>query len=250
MNKNYKDRSPGIFLVLVVSILILSLMGASLIMGSLIYQFSRGERIFSEGEDPRDSDQLVIHQSDDQTDPEEDGSVVSLAVMPSTVLVLRGEEQYLGLVVGSNGYVLTGPQPEGASLEVQVGGRTYPVEALVADPVTGLSLLKISADSLRTAVFGDSDSLYQGCRIYKIDLVAGEPSVFEGIVSSIHQLDLSGTEVPAVAADIPPSSSGFCLLVDSDGRVVAAGSCLEDTPCTGCYAGNYVLEFAAFAGAD
>ena len=138
-----------------------------------------------------------------------------------------------GVIVSSNGYILTNNHVvEGASeVKVAVGeGRTeYEAKVIGRDARVDVAVLKIEATGLPAAIMGDSDQLQVGDTVMAIGIPFGVGlSVTHGIVSAVGR----GLESPDRLEDfiqtdaaINPGNSGGAL-VDSSGRVVGINTAI------------------------
>ncbi len=137
-----------------------------------------------------------------------------------------------GVIVSTNGYILTNNHVVEAADEIQVAlanGKTYPAKVVGADPETDLAVLKISATHLPAIVFGQSDSLRVGDWV----LAIGNPfgvgqTVTLGIVSALGRSHLGiNTFENFIQTDaaINPGNSGGAL-VDAAGNLIGINSAI------------------------
>ncbi len=136
-----------------------------------------------------------------------------------------------GIVVRPDGYILTNYHviANAAQLQVKLPGRDNPLAAEIVgvDQATDLAVLKVSADRLTPATFGDSDSVEVGEWV----LAAGSPfgfdnSVTAGIISATGrgqglatQTDERFDEFIQTDAAINPGNSGGPL-INLEGQVI------------------------------
>ncbi len=137
-----------------------------------------------------------------------------------------------GVVVSSNGYILTNHHVVEAADEIQVAladGRTLPARVVGADPETDLAVLKIEASGLPAITFAQAESLNVGDWV----LAVGNPfgvgqTVTAGIVSALGRTHLGiNTFENFIQTDaaINPGNSGGAL-VDAAGNLVGVNSAI------------------------
>ncbi|MGA7951771.1 MAG: Do family serine endopeptidase [Thiobacillaceae bacterium] len=137
-----------------------------------------------------------------------------------------------GVIVTTNGYILTNNHVVEAADEIQVAladGKIYPAKVVGADPETDLAVLKINATKLPAIVFGRSESLRVGDWV----LAIGNPfgvgqTVTLGIVSALGRSHLGiNTFENFIQTDaaINPGNSGGAL-VDAAGNLVGINSAI------------------------
>lgn len=141
---------------------------------------------------------LETRPSPDGTDNLGDRNGLSLQEIyrraaPSVVTVTTGDGVGIGtgVVMTADGYIITncaGPE-QTSSLDVELAdGTRYPAGMVGSDPATDLAVLKIDAEALTPAEFGDSDSLAVG------DLAV--------TIGSPQNTDLRGIMAPGIIAGI------------------------------------------------
>ncbi|OZA31058.1 MAG: 2-alkenal reductase [Hydrogenophilales bacterium 17-61-9] len=137
-----------------------------------------------------------------------------------------------GVIVSSNGYILTNHHVVEAADEIQVAladGRTLPARVVGADPETDLAVLKIEASGLPAITFAQPESLNVGDWV----LAVGNPfgvgqTVTAGIVSALGRTHLGiNTFENFIQTDaaINPGNSGGAL-VDAAGNLVGVNSAI------------------------
>jgi len=137
-----------------------------------------------------------------------------------------------GVIVSSNGYILTNHHVVEAADEIQIAladGKTLPARVVGADPETDLAVLKIDADNLPAITFAEPDTLKVGDWV----LAIGNPfgvgqTVTAGIVSALGRTQLGiNTFENFIQTDaaINPGNSGGAL-VDSAGNLVGVNSAI------------------------
>jgi len=157
-------------------------------------------------------------------------------VNPAVVRVrsARGDGVALGtgVIMSPDGYILTNAHVIAGSYRVDVVLTTESRwEALLVgyDAETDLAVLKIEAQGLPTALFGDSSDLQVGDPAYAIGNPLGEElrgTMTEGIVSAIDRtLSSSGGEMTFIqtSAALNPGNSGGPL-INACGQVVGITS--------------------------
>ena len=137
-----------------------------------------------------------------------------------------------GVIYDKAGYIATNNHVvEGAS-EIIVSlpdGRTVKGKVLGADAVTDLAVVKIDADNLTVAKFGDSDTLQVGEPAIAIGNPLGlefRGSVTAGVSSALNRsIELGERKFNLIQTDaaINPGNSGGAL-VNADGEVVGINS--------------------------
>ncbi len=164
-------------------------------------------------------------------------------------IIARGEATFQdsglgsGVIVSEDGYVITNNHviANAEQLEVRLNdGRSYLADVVGSDPATDVAVLKIDAEELVAASFGDSDGLEVGDWV----LAVGSPfglsnTVTAGIVSALgrqgvlEQTQRMNPRQPRVLyeefiqtdAAINPGNSGGPM-VDLDGRVVGINTAI------------------------
>ena len=137
-----------------------------------------------------------------------------------------------GVIYDKGGYIATNNHVvEGAS-EIIVSlpdGRTVKGKVLGADAVTDLAVVKINADNLTVAEFGDSDTLQVGEPAIAIGNPLGlefRGSVTAGVISALNRsIEIGERKFNLIQTDaaINPGNSGGAL-VNADGEVVGINS--------------------------
>lgn len=137
-----------------------------------------------------------------------------------------------GVIVDAKGYVITNYHVVRGARQIVVGlsdGRPIPGEVLAFDAPTDIAVLKINADNLIPAEWGDSDELEIGSLVW----AAGSPfgldhSVTFGTLSGKNRGGLAGTahqNFLQTDVAVNPGNSGGPL-VDSRGRVVGINTAI------------------------
>lgn len=164
-------------------------------------------------------------------------------------IIARGEATFQdsglgsGVIVSDDGYVITNNHviANAEQLEVRlIDGRSYLANVVGSDPETDVAVLKIDAEHLVSASFGDSDGLEVGDWV----LAVGSPfglsnTVTAGIVSALgrqgvlEQTQRMNPNQPRVLyeefiqtdAAINPGNSGGPM-VDLDGKIVGINTAI------------------------
>ena len=137
-----------------------------------------------------------------------------------------------GIIIHSDGYIVTNAHVvEGATgINVELdNGETYAAKLIGIDVKTDLAVIRIEAENLVAAVFGNSDLLQVGERVVAIGNPGGTAlagSVSQGIVSGVNRTlddgNYSSTYIQTDAAINPGNSGG--ALVNEYGQVVGINS--------------------------
>ena len=130
------------------------------------------------------------------------------------------------IVDAENGYILTNEHVVGDFKEFQVrlfDGREYSGETVGSDPDSDLAMIKIEADSLQQAQFGDSDAMRPGDIVMAFGAPFGlEHTVTNGIISAVGRGSVQeggfGNLIQTSAAINRGNSGG--PLVNLDGQVI------------------------------
>ncbi|GII21839.1 hypothetical protein Pme01_14360 [Planosporangium mesophilum] len=167
---------------------------------------------------------------------------VAAAVQPSVVSIDAGSAEGSGIILSSNGYVLTNNHVVSTARDRTVqltfaGGRTASAGIVGADIAHDLAVVRANGVSgLSAAAFGDSRRVQVGDTVLALGSPLGlQGTVTAGIVSALHR-DLRGagrangssfsiTDAIQTDAAINPGNSGGAL-VDSAGRVVGINTAI------------------------
>ena len=217
----------SIALILVICIIVSGFAGFG---GSMLY------KAVTAGSNKSVSDTMVIHQVEavdttadtsklvdkgtDQIASEVADSVVEITTEVMQTSSFYG--QYIatgagsGVIISDDGYILTNNHviEDASSINVTLrSGESYPATVVGADDVVDIALIKIEAEGLTPAVFGDSDKLEVGAKT----VVIGNPlgtlggSVSEGIISALDRsivIDGQSMHLLQTDAAINPGNSG------------------------------------------
>lgn len=137
-----------------------------------------------------------------------------------------------GFIISSDGYLITNNHVISNSESIIVAlpdGREFEAQVKGADPATDIAVLKIYADNLHPASFGNSEHLQVG----QIAIAVGNPfgfqySVTAGVISALGRSLRSESgrlidDVIQTDAALNPGNSGGPL-VDSNGRVIGVNT--------------------------
>lgn len=158
-------------------------------------------------------------------------SVVGIVAYEQGTNVFTGSQSYgSGIIASTDGYIITNAHVvEGASvLKVVLHDNTEYTATLVGmDTKTDLAVIKIEAEGLQAAEFGNSDQLEIGDQVIAIGNPGGlelAGSVTVGYVSALNRPINNGT-VSAIQTDaaINPGNSGGAL-VNAYGQVIGINS--------------------------
>ncbi|HEY5120590.1 MAG TPA: trypsin-like peptidase domain-containing protein [Acidimicrobiales bacterium] len=173
-------------------------------------------------------------------------------VIPSVVSIdVKGqgsEDQGTGMIVTSNGYVVTNNHViaaavGGGTITVTRTGSTksLPATLVGTNPIDDVALIRINgASGLPSVTLGNSNALVAGDAVVAIGnalgLAAGTPTVTQGIVSALGRTVTAGTSASSETlnnmiqtdAAINPGNSGGPLL-DSRGNVIGMNTAVAGT---------------------
>ena len=158
---------------------------------------------------------------------EEEQNIIRVAgqLSPTVVSISRSGGSGSGVVVRTDGFVLTNAHVVGNVTTVEVrlaDGRRIPGEVLGRDPTIDIAVVRVNARDLPAAPIGDSDELEAGQTAIAIGNPLGlERTVTTGVVSAVNRsprgFGLDG--LIQTDAAISPGNSGGPLL-DSRGRLI------------------------------
>lgn len=137
-----------------------------------------------------------------------------------------------GVIVEADGYILTNSHVVRHATEIQVGlsdGRVFPATPVGNDALTDLALLKIDADKLIAAKWGDSNEIETGALVWAVGSPFGlQQSITAGILSGKNRPGKSGAvyyDFLQTDAAVNPGNSGGPL-VDAQGRIVGINTAI------------------------
>ncbi len=231
-----KNRAP-----MVAALLCVGLLALSLLTGAAVQVLQRGGAM-RERPQPGEVPSFAIEAPPDETDDGLSTVEIARAVSPSVVCINVYEPNTIGpvgggsgIILNEEGFIITNAHvvEDASSVTVQLeDGREERAWVVGADARTDLAVIKITAEDLVPAVFGDSDALQVGERAVAIGNVAGEFSgtVTQGIISGLNRevtLESGGGYVTMhliqTSAAINPGNSGGAL-VNRFGQVIGINS--------------------------
>ncbi len=137
-----------------------------------------------------------------------------------------------GVIVDPNGYIVTNYHvvEQAGSIQVSLSdGRSVKARVVGFDRETDLALLKIEANSLVAAQWGDSDELEVGALVWAVGSPFGlQSTTTSGIVSGKHRAGLRGAvyqDFLQTDAAVNPGNSGGPL-VDVRGKIVGINTAI------------------------
>lgn len=137
-----------------------------------------------------------------------------------------------GVIFRADGYIVTNNHVIAGAKEIIVSladGRSVSGELIGTDEITDLAVVKIDADNLTAAEFGDSDDIMVGEPAIAIGNPLGlefQGSVTAGVISALNRtLNLNDRQFKLIQTDaaINPGNSGGAL-VNADGLVIGINS--------------------------
>jgi serine protease Do len=157
---------------------------------------------------------------------------VAQQVTPAVVSVTVGRGSGSGVIVRSDGVILTNNHVVGNAQTVQIGladGRRVEGRVLGRDPGIDVAVVRVPLQNLPAAPIGDSDFLQPG----QLAIAIGNPlgldrSVTRGVISAVNRSPqgFGLEELIQTDAAINPGNSGGPLL-DSSGRVVGLNTAIR-----------------------
>lgn len=143
--------------------------------------------------------------------------------------------QGAGVIVDAAGYIVTNEHVILDSNEIYVSlsdGRNVSAEVIGTDKLTDLAVLKIEADDLVAAEWGDSDEMQTGALVWAVGSPFGlDRSITSGILSGKHRSRKAGKphqDFLQTDAAVNPGNSGGPL-VDVNGQVVGINTAIVGT---------------------
>ena len=132
-----------------------------------------------------------------------------------------------GIIISADGYILTNSHVVNSADSIRVylsDGTDYPALLVGEDTINDMAILKIAAENLTPALFGDSSLLEVGELAVAIGNPLGEVngSVTAGIISALERtLTIDGKDMTVLQTDaaINPGNSGGAL-INSFGEVI------------------------------
>lgn len=137
-----------------------------------------------------------------------------------------------GVIFRKDGYIVTNNHVVKGAKDITVAladGRTLQAKLVGTDPYTDLAVIKVDADDLPAADFGNSDDIMVGEPAIAIGNPMGlefQGSVTAGVISALNRtLNIGDNRVKLLQTDaaINPGNSGGAL-VNADGQVIGINS--------------------------
>lgn len=153
---------------------------------------------------------------------------VSPSVVSITALLPMGSSQGTGVVMTADGYIITNAHVIEGAFRADVSledGRSFEAKLVGSDASTDLAVLKVEADDLTPAVFGDSDQMVVGDTVVAIGNPMGEQlrgTMTDGILSAINRdMEVDGNTMTLLqtTAALNTGNSGGAL-VNDQGQVI------------------------------
>ncbi|MGN8966984.1 S1C family serine protease [Intestinimonas sp. HCP28S3_D6] len=153
---------------------------------------------------------------------------VSPSVVSITALLPMGSSQGTGVVMTADGYIITNAHVIEGAFRADVSledGRSFEAKLVGSDESTDLAVLKVEADDLTPAVFGDSDQMVVGDTVVAIGNPMGEQlrgTMTDGILSAINRdMEVDGNTMTLLqtTAALNTGNSGGAL-VNDQGQVI------------------------------
>ena len=259
-NVGYKPKSNTGLKVFAVVMTVVFLVTAAAFAGFILYSRNQtggnsptlNNDVSSSIDQPRDGPQLSLNNrpapdEEDYTDGVLSTEEIAAKVRPSVVGIQTYRTDYpmqvygtgSGIIMTSDGYIVTNAHvvsgATGGILVILDNDEEYEATVVGIDEKTDVAVVKIDAENLTAAEFGNSDELVVGERIVAIGNPTGmnlAGSVTQGIVSGLKRL-ISVTneetnetiEMEAIQVDaaINPGNSGGAL-INKYGQVVGINS--------------------------
>lgn len=144
----------------------------------------------------------------------------------------EAEGQGSGVIMDKEGYLITNFHVIQGSNDIRVtlsDGRQLPGVVVGFDSLTDLAVIKVEANDLLPAEWGDSDALEVGSVVWAVGSPFGlDQSVTMGILSAKHRAGLAGTayqDFLQTDAAVNPGNSGGPL-VDAQGKVIGINTAI------------------------
>jgi len=191
---------------------------------------------------------------------------IAAGVQPTVVDIKTGSGEGSGVVISSDGYIVTNNHvvqgATGSTVQVNFNsGKQIQAKIVGTDPKTDLAVVKADVTGLTAAQWGDSDAVRVGDTVLAIGSPLGlQGSVTAGIISALHrtitvggeqqsQFDTGSTRTTigdAIQTDAPinPGNSGGAL-VNTEGKVIGINSAIATGGSSS--TGNIGLGFAISA---
>lgn len=203
---------------------------------------------WSYSEDDGDTEQTIVVDLELQRYPNGDGTTLTLmdrpetpplsfqeiyqqvspSVVSITAILPMGVSQGTGVIMTADGYIITNAHVIEGAFRADVSledGRSFEAKLVGSDASTDLAVLKVEADDLTPAVFGDSDQMVVGDTVVAIGNPMGEQlrgTMTDGILSAINRdMEVDGNTMTLLqtTAALNTGNSGGAL-VNDQGQVI------------------------------
>lgn len=179
-----------------------------------------GSISYSDGVAPNGKDLSLIERSM--------SSVVSIDVMTQSGYSSIAKSSGSGVIVSPDGYIVTCNHIIDGASKIYVyldDGSSSEAVLIGHDSINDLAVIKIDAEALPFAIFGNSDTLRIGENVYAIGNALGQLSntYTRGVISALDRtLKLGSMELPLLQTDtaINRGNSGGGLFRASDGLLI------------------------------
>lgn len=163
-------------------------------------------------------------------------SVNTSMLMPQRVLSGAGS----GVIITTDGYIITNHHVVDGASGIEVGlanGKTYKAQLVASDAKTDLAVIKIEANDLSAATFGDSSRLVVGQTVLAIGNPLGSlgGTVTEGIISALDReitIEKESMTLMQISAAVNPGNSGGGLF-DEQGNLIGIVNAKVSTDSSG-----------------
>lgn len=163
-------------------------------------------------------------------------SVNTSMFMPQRVLSGAGS----GVIITTDGYIVTNHHVVDGASGIEVGlanGKTYKAQLVASDAKTDLAVIKIEANDLSAATFGDSSRLVVGQTVLAIGNPLGSlgGTVTEGIISALDReitIEKESMTLMQISAAVNPGNSGGGLF-DEQGNLIGIVNAKVSTDSSG-----------------
>jgi serine protease Do len=163
-------------------------------------------------------------------------SVNTSMFMPQRVLSGAGS----GVIITTDGYIVTNHHVVDGASGIEVGlanGKTYKAQLVASDAKTDLAVIKIEANDLSAATFGDSSRLVVGQTVLAIGNPLGSlgGTVTEGIISALDReiaIEKESMTLLQISAAVNPGNSGGGLF-DEQGNLIGIVNAKVSTDSSG-----------------
>lgn len=178
----------------------------------------------SAGEDVR---LPLAETADEALTPAEIYAKVSPAVVCVTTESYYGSTSCTGVVVASDGYILTASDDLYNTVSISVSfsdGTVCSARRLGEDQISGVCLLKAEAEGLQTVRFSETTDCAVGQTVYTVSNPYGDqiPNVFsDGMLSVSQSLEIYGVSYALLQSTAGQEGAGYgCPLLDDRGLVI------------------------------